>query len=453
MPVSGAAPLEPSEFAAIAARLGPFGARSRVAVAVSGGPDSMALLALADRWAAAAGIRLAALTIDHGLRAGSAAEASRVADWCAARRIRHRTLEWRGEKPAAGIQQAAREARYGLMARWCRGHGFAHLMTGHHLGDQAETLLMRLERGSGVAGLAGMSAVALRDGVRIVRPLLAVPRERLAATLAAAGQDWIEDPSNRDRRFARVRIRAAAARLAGGGIGAGDAGRVAAALGGLRAARERELAELAARAVAIFPEGYAEVDGEAFRRAPPAAARRLLSAALRTVGGAAHAPRSRRLERLALALEDGRAARRRTLGGCLVEPAKGGFRICREPRAIRAVRDLGGCAAFRWDRRFDVAVAADGAAAPRGARIAALGEAGWQAIAAAAGTPPRRLPPASALFGLPALWAGGEVVEVPSIGWRRPASGRAPRVSARFRPPAPLAGPAFRLAFSERCII
>ena len=412
----------------------------------------MALLVLARRWAAGAGIRLAALTVDHGLRAEAAAEASRVAEWCAARRIEHRTLEWRGDKPSAAIQQAARAARYELMVRWCRDHGFVHLLLAHHLGDQAETLLMRMQRGSGVAGLAGMPAVALRDGVRVVRPLLAIPRDRLLATLEAVGQDWLEDPSNHDWRFARVRIRHTAAQLAERGVGAGDIGRVAVALGRVRAARERELADLAGRAVAIFPEGYAEVDGEAFRQAAPVPARRLLSTVLRTVGGRPYEPRSRRLERLAAALETGRPARRHTLGGCLVEPAGNGFRVCREPRAIRAVQKLGSCAAFRWDRRFDVAVSAAGAVAHRSAQIGALGEAGWQAIAETAGAPSLRLPPASVLFGLPALWADGQVADVPSIGYRR-AGGPAARISVRFRPSAPLCGPAFRLALSEPCII
>ncbi len=450
MSVTG--PIEASEFSALVAPLGPFGGWSRVAAAVSGGPDSMALLVLAGRWAAGAGIRLVALTVDHGLRAESADEASRVAEWCAARRIEHRILEWRGDKPSAAIQQAARAARYELMVRWCRDHGFAHLLLAHHLGDQAETLLMRLQRGSGVAGLAGMSAVALRDGVRVVRPLLAIPRDRLVVTLEAAGQDWLDDPSNDDRRFARVRIRHTAMRLAERGVGADDIGRVAAALGRVRAARERELADLAGHAVAIFPEGYAEVDGEAFRQAAPVLARRLLSTVLRTVGGWRYEPRSRRLERLAAALEIGRPVRRHTLGGCLVEPAGNGFRVCREPRAIGAVRELGSCAAFRWDRRFEVAVSAAGAAAHRDARISALGEAGWQAIAETAGAPLRRLPPASALFGLPALWADGQVAEVPSIGYRR-GDGPAAQISVRFRPSVPLCGPAFRLALSEPCII
>ena len=451
--MSGTGPIEASGFDALVAPLGPFGGRSRVAVAVSGGRDSMALLVLAGRWAAGAGRRLAALTVDHGLRAESAAEASRVAEWCAVRRIEHRILEWRGDKPSTAIQEAARAARYELMVRWCRDHGFTHLMLAHHLDDQAETLLMRMQRGSGVAGLAGMPAVALRGGVRILRPLLAVPRDRLAATLEAAGQDWLEDPGNRDRRFARVRIRHTAARLAERGVGTRDVGRVAAALGRARAARERELADLAGRAVAIFPEGYAEVDGETFRQAAPGLARSLLSIVLRTVGGAPYGPRSRRLERLAVMLEAGRPVRRHTLGGCLIEPAGNGFRICREPRAIRAVRELDGCATFRWDRRFDIAVSTPGAPARQIVRIGALGEAGWQAIAEPAGAPAFRLPPGSVLFGLPALWADGQVAEVPSIGYRRRRAAPVARISVRFRPSAPLCGPTFRLALSEPCII
>ena len=215
-------PLGVREFGALVARLGPFGPSPRIAAAVSGGADSMALLLLAARWAPGAGARLVALTVDHGLRAESAAEAARVAAWCAARGIAHRVLEWRGAKPAAGLQEAARTARYGLLAGWCRRGGIVHLLTGHNAGDQAETFLMRLRRGSGVAGLAGMPAVAVRDGVRVLRPLLGVRRERLEAALEAAGEAWIEDPSNRDPAFERVRVRADAARLEAAGIASRD---------------------------------------------------------------------------------------------------------------------------------------------------------------------------------------------------------------------------------------
>ena len=178
---------------------GPFGPAPRVAVAVSGGADSMALLLLAKDWAPG----VAALTVDHGLRAGSTAEAAQVAAWCASRRIPHCVLAWTGRKPSSGIQEASRTARYELLTQWCRDRGYPHLLVGHHLEDQAETFLIRMQRGSGVDGLAAMPSTTARDGVRIVRPLLGVTPARLTAFLRAAGQPWIEDPSNDDPRFAR----------------------------------------------------------------------------------------------------------------------------------------------------------------------------------------------------------------------------------------------------------
>src|SRR5205823_2951019 len=152
-----------------------FEARPRLAVAVSGGPDSMALLLLADRWARQRGGEAWGLTVDHGLRPESAGEARIVAGWLAARGMAHEILVWSGDKPATGIQEAAREARYALLAGWCRAHGILHLLTAHHREDQAETYLIRRRAGSGVDGLAAMSAVRELPGCRIVRPLLSVP--------------------------------------------------------------------------------------------------------------------------------------------------------------------------------------------------------------------------------------------------------------------------------------
>ncbi len=177
-----------------------------IAIAVSGGADSAALLLLA---ASAWPDRVTALTVDHGLRNGSAAEAAQVAAECARRGIAHRSLAWTGEKPVAGVQAAAREARYRMMANWCANAGSSVLMTAHHADDQAETLLMRLARGSGSAGLAGIRAKrSLAPCVMLLRPLLGIRRAALAAIAGAAGWPVIEDPSNRNPRFLRTHARA-----------------------------------------------------------------------------------------------------------------------------------------------------------------------------------------------------------------------------------------------------
>lgn len=192
---------------AVAAALGrPVAADMNLAVAVSGGNDSLALLLLAAR---AFPGRVTALTVDHGLRADAAAEATGVAAQCAALGVPHVTLRWEGGKPHANIQAAARTARYRLMGDWCAGQGVALLLTAHHADDQAETLLMRLQRGSGSAGLAGIRAARpLVAGVTLVRPLLGVRRAVLASLVAAAGWHAVDDPSNADRRFDRTVARA-----------------------------------------------------------------------------------------------------------------------------------------------------------------------------------------------------------------------------------------------------
>ncbi|KAB7645525.1 tRNA lysidine(34) synthetase TilS [Polymorphobacter fuscus] len=177
-----------------------------LALAVSGGPDSLALLKLAtDAFPG----RVSALTVDHRLRAASAAEAAGVAALCAALGIPHAVLDWEAPKPGAGVQGAARAARYALMGGWCTAAGIGLLLTAHHADDQAETLLMRLARGSGIAGLSGIRAARpLCPGVTLVRPLLPLRRVDLAAIVSAAGWTAVDDPSNVDRRFERARVRA-----------------------------------------------------------------------------------------------------------------------------------------------------------------------------------------------------------------------------------------------------
>ena len=188
-------------------RLGQFEPAAHIAVAVSGGADSLALALLLRDWARPRGYRLTALVVDHGLRAESAAEARGAVAVLGRQHVEARLLRFQGAKPSANVQAAARAARYGLLSDWCARRGVLHLALGHHRDDQAETLLLRLGRGSGLDGLAGMAPVVELRDVRLLRPLLGVPRARLEASLRARGLAWIDDPSNRDRAHGRVRIR------------------------------------------------------------------------------------------------------------------------------------------------------------------------------------------------------------------------------------------------------
>ena len=180
-----------------------------IVLAVSGGPDSIALMWLAARWrrALARGPRLIAVTVDHGLRAEAAAEARDVKRLARSLDLPHRTVRWTGAKPRTGLPAAARAARYRLLAQAARAHGATHVLTAHTRDDQAETLLMRMLRGSGIAGLAAMARESEREGVRLARPFLNVSKSQLIATLKKAKIDFADDPTNRDTSFTRPRLR------------------------------------------------------------------------------------------------------------------------------------------------------------------------------------------------------------------------------------------------------
>jgi tRNA(Ile)-lysidine synthase len=252
---SPAPPLVERFRADLAALAGP--APGRLAVALSGGPDSLALLLLA---AAAFPGKVAAATVDHGLRPESAAEAERAAAACARLGVSHAILPARVARRAS-IQAAAREARYAALAGWMAREGLPLLLTAHHLDDQAETLMMRLLRGSGAAGLAGIRPrVPLAGGASVCRPLLGWRRDELGAIVAAAGLEPVRDPSNEDEAYDRVRIRralAAAAWIDGAALARSAAALAEAdeALDSIADTLFAERARLAADAVAFAPAG------------------------------------------------------------------------------------------------------------------------------------------------------------------------------------------------------
>ena len=178
-----------------------------VAVGVSGGADSLALVLQAAEELAVFGRKVVALTVDHGLRPTSRLEAEYVAGLMQKYGIEHHILTWTGKKPTTGIEEAARQARYALIAEWCSQNNVHVLLTAHHAKDQAETFLMRLQRGSGLEGLCGIREYSVREGLVILRPLLAVNPENLRDYLRQRAIVWVEDESNRDTTFLRGKIR------------------------------------------------------------------------------------------------------------------------------------------------------------------------------------------------------------------------------------------------------
>jgi tRNA(Ile)-lysidine synthase len=225
---------------------------SAIVLAVSGGPDSIALMWLAARWrrTLARGPRLIAVTVDHGLRAEAAREAREVKRLARALDLPHRTMRWTGAKPRTGLPAAARSARYRLLAQAARSSGATHILTAHTRDDQAETLLMRLFRGSGIAGLAAMAPVTEREGVWLARPFLNVSKSQLVATVKRAKIGFAEDPTNRDTHFTRPRIRAVMPVLAAEGGDARNLARLASRLARANAAVE-VLVDGAARYLAL----------------------------------------------------------------------------------------------------------------------------------------------------------------------------------------------------------
>src|SRR5205085_2119324 len=211
-----------------------------IVLAVSGGPDSIALMWLAARWrrALARGPRLVAVTVDHGLRPEAAREARDVKRLARALEVPHRTLRWTGIKPRTGLPAAARAARYRLLAQAARAHGATHILTAHTRDDQAETLLMRMARGSGLAGLAAMARQSEREGVVLARPFLQISKSQLVATLTKAKLGFAVDPSNRDLNFARPRFRALMPALAAEGCDSRNLARLASRLARANAALE-----------------------------------------------------------------------------------------------------------------------------------------------------------------------------------------------------------------------
>ncbi len=308
--------------------------RGPIAVAVSGGSDSLALMHLLAGFARAA--KLAppqVLTVDHGLRPGSMTDAKKVARWAEQAGLKTTILSWRGRKPKTGIEAAARTARYQLMGKWLTRHRIATLFVGHTEDDQAETFLLRLARGSGLDGLSAMqphAAWPIEDfpALAVARPLLAFSRQQLRDYLAGLGQAWLEDPMNEDLAFDRVKIRKLRAALAEAGLSAARIAAAASHLARARQALEVVTGAVLARAVRKPSREQGEgvlLEAAALLAAPREVGLRALAAVLMAVGGEAYKPRFESLERLYDRIGSGTPLGGATLHGCHLSPASPHF--------------------------------------------------------------------------------------------------------------------------------
>jgi tRNA(Ile)-lysidine synthase len=332
-----------------------------VIVAVSGGSDSLALLLLANAWAQAHDITLHAVTIDHGLRPEAAAEAAFVAALCEGLSMDHTTLAWEGVKPLTGLPEAARNARYALIEEFARDIGSDLILTGHTLDDQAETMLMRIRRlGEAEAdggstslgrGLAAMPARSvLPGGTLLARPLLGIERDTLRAYLATFGQSWIEDPTNSDTAYERVRVRRelAADRLLKERLAALNL-----AMTRWRALLARDTAALLDHLVSVKPGPVFLFDLKLAQAAPEPVLIHAVQVLLAVSGGGGRLVPRRKVEALVAGFGGGETGRM-TLGGAVIERDGALVRFFRETRGMEG-RFVDPGDTVLWDGRVEVA--------------------------------------------------------------------------------------------------
>jgi len=374
----------------------------RIGIAVSGGGDSMAMLHVFARWSAQTGHPIAAVTVDHGLRPESRAEAEMVADHCRKMGVTHDILTWQKREGAGNLAAAARDGRYGLMAGWARENGIGGIVVGHTIDDSAENFLMRLGRAAGIDGLAAMKPVFERDGMTWARPLWQQSRAALRSYLRRHNITWVDDPSNDDPKYLRTKARAILPQLADVGIDAQGLHHTAVALRQAQAALAqytRQEAEKHLRQDAgdvliplTFPPDV-----------PEDIVRRLTAAALQWVGSAPYPPR----KIFAGILAQGMAQQSQmTLAGCLITRHHDHYRITREYNAVKdAVTPLG----VAWDKRWQLE-----GPPQTGLEVRALGEAvaeipDWRETGV-----PRR-----SLMASPAVWQGETLMAAPVAGYNR----------------------------------
>lgn len=458
------APGDPEVFAAFnaaLAKLGPFETAPCMAVAVSGGPDSLALVLLAAEWCRPRNGQVIALTVDHKLRTESASEAAQVAMWLADYGIAHHILAWEGPKPETGIQDAARQARYQLLTAWCRTEGILHLLLGHHADDQAETVVFRTNRHSGPDGLAGMAALVDLPQLRLLRPLLNLRHEALLRDLHHRKQAFLTDPSNTNPRFTRARLRKTLTETAR--LEAISSAREA---GARRSLTESQTASLLAARATVDRHGFATLDAADLDSINDTSLMPILRRLALCIGTQGYPPRTERLQSLMAWLRQGlqnpAASRQCTLGGCCWSLRHHQkilqLLVCREPGAcgpalpVPLSSDATTAQAVLWDERFLVEMSPFCSGTTEPLIIDALG----RNLAFL----PKNLPegtgadlPALVRNTLPVVKDPSGILAIPHFGYLRPQTAiygrlgsdpvRIIKETVQFRPQHPLAPSSF----------
>ena len=406
-------PITSLEFGELMRTCEPFEPAANVAIACSGGPDSMALLALTQGWIKSVGGKLTALIVDHRLRDESTEEANAVAQRVKELGVEAVILSWSGARSLANLQEKARKARYRLLFEWCVANSVLHLLAAHHKDDQAETVLLRMDRGSGDDGLAGMPVLQEFGSLRLLRPLLSVAKSRLQATANARALKTETDPSNDDLRFDRVKIRRRIERSNSSAFWY----KVGAKASERRAARDNVMARHLAANCEIYPEGYSRIQSGFWRCMSDEIAMRGLSAIVGAIGGRSHPLRRRKVRELYRKLRDDQLSGGATSGGCYIVPEpNGSVLVMREIGLVRK------CAAARgrikWDGRFDIDIHWENL----DYKILTLGSFGLSSVLKDQSDIELTHIPMRVLETLPAVWGLEGVMEVPHLNYLREVS-------------------------------
>lgn len=393
-----------------------------IAVACSGGPDSMALALLLGQWAKEKKGKLVALTVDHGWHKDSTHEVKQIGGWLKKHGIAHQVLSWKGRVPTRNQREAARKGRYRLLTDYCRGQGITHLFVAHHQEDQAESFLLRLAQGGSVDGLSAMPDITTMYDVALVRPLLFLSKPELIDYLKKHRQRYITDPSHKDATLDRVKVRKLLPQLADAGISVERLARTARIMARARAHLEEEAGRFLKTHSRILPEGYAVLN---LLPESEEIALRVLTTVMMIVGGGEVSTKTADLERLYNILQD-KSARAQALSGCIFQRIKGKIIVYRDLRAMTGEKWLKAGEKCLWDNRFEVELRA---AALR-LKVGALTKSGWLRVAKQAGLK-SACPHKNILYSLPALRdTKGNIVSVPILGY---AADKQLRCSASFK--------------------
>lgn len=373
----------------------------RMGVAVSGGGDSIALMHLLAEIARFEGKALLVSTVDHGLRSEAAQEAEKVAAQARHLGLHHETLKWDGWDGTGNLQGQARKARYDLLLDWARRNDVSAVALGHTADDQAETVLMRLARASGVTGLSAMPWSRSYHGVDLLRPMLGISRQRLRVYLTGIGASWVEDPSNQDSRFDRIKAREALTSLKPLGVTPESLSRTAENLGQAHEALG-VFARESARKIAIVDTGGICLSRSGFAALPQEIQRRLLVGIIAWIAGRGYPPRQSAIDQAARAVQDGKSV---TLAGCQVFPQGDKSWFCRE---LNAVKSKTASPPEVWDSRWILSGGRTGFG-----QVRALGDAGLSQV------PDWRLSgkPRKALLVSPAVWEDDRLIAAPLAGF------------------------------------